>query len=51
MCFAGSPSSTGSDSVSFTKLDGDGHLDVLCGNDSEEKVFAPVLRFVKQHQK
>jgi pimeloyl-ACP methyl ester carboxylesterase len=43
--------STGSDSVSFTRLDGDGHLDVLCGNDSEEKVFEPVLEFVKQHRK
>src|SRR5262249_54453889 len=27
--------------VSFTKLDGTGHLDVLCGTESEAKVFAP----------
>jgi hypothetical protein len=44
---------TGADAkyLSFTKLDGDGHLDVLCGNDSEAIVFAPSLAFVKQHQK
>ena len=36
---------------SFTKLDGAGHLDVLCGNDSETIVFAPSLAFIKQHQK
>ncbi len=45
--------STGADAkdVSFTKLDGAGHLDVLCGNDSETIVFAPSLAFLKQHQK
>jgi pimeloyl-ACP methyl ester carboxylesterase len=45
--------STGADAkdVSFTKLDGAGHLDVLCGNDSETIVFTPSLAFIKQHQK
>jgi pimeloyl-ACP methyl ester carboxylesterase len=43
--------STGSSAVSFTKLDGDGHLDVLCGTDSEPKVFAPSLEFIRQHRK
>jgi pimeloyl-ACP methyl ester carboxylesterase len=43
--------STGAQEVSFTKLDGDGHLDVLCGNGSEATVFAPVLEFVKRHRK
>ncbi|HVN28399.1 MAG TPA: hypothetical protein VMT64_07935, partial [Candidatus Binataceae bacterium] len=42
---------TGSDAVSFTRLDGDGHLDVLCGTGSAEKVFAPSLDFLKQHRK
>jgi pimeloyl-ACP methyl ester carboxylesterase len=37
--------------VSFTKLDGTGHLDVLCGNLSEGMVFAPALEFIKQHRK
>ncbi len=43
--------STGAKDVSFTKLDGTGHLDVLCGNLSEGMVFAPTLEFIKQHQK
>jgi hypothetical protein len=45
--------STGADAkdLSFTKLDGTGHLDVLCGNLSEGMVFAPTLEFVKQHRK
>ena len=37
--------------VSFTKLDGTGHLDVLCGNESEAMVFTPSLEFIKQHRK
>jgi pimeloyl-ACP methyl ester carboxylesterase len=43
--------STGSKDVRFTKFDGDGHLDVLCGNDSEAMVFAPTLEFIKRHRK
>jgi pimeloyl-ACP methyl ester carboxylesterase len=43
--------STGAKDVSFTKLDGAGHLDVLCGNESEAIVFAPSLAFIKRHQK
>lgn len=43
--------STGAKDVRFTKLDGAGHLDVLCGNLSEEMVFAPTLEFIKQHRK
>jgi pimeloyl-ACP methyl ester carboxylesterase len=43
--------STGSANVRFTKFNGDGHLDVLVGNDSEEMVFAPTLEFIKRHRK
>ena len=43
--------STGAKDVRFIKLDGAGHLDVLCGNLSEEMVFAPTLEFIKQHRK
>ena len=43
--------STGSKEVSFTKLDGTGHLDVLCGTESEAMVFVPSLAFIKQHRK
>jgi len=43
--------STGSNSISFSKLDGAGHVDVLCGTQSEDKVFAPTLAFIKQHRK
>jgi pimeloyl-ACP methyl ester carboxylesterase len=43
--------STGADDVSFTKLDGTGHIDVLCGNESEGMVFAPALEFIKRHRK
>ena len=43
--------STGSADVRFTKFDGDGHLDVLCGNDSAAMVFAPTLEFIKRHRK
>jgi len=43
--------STGAKDVSFTKLDGDGHLDVLCGNLSEGMVFAPALEFIRRQQK
>jgi pimeloyl-ACP methyl ester carboxylesterase len=43
--------STGAKDVRFTKLDGAGHLDVLCGNDSEAVVFVPSLAFLKQHRK
>ncbi|HLX36362.1 MAG TPA: hypothetical protein VKR29_01125 [Candidatus Binataceae bacterium] len=42
---------TGAKDVSFTKLDGDGHLDVLCGTDSATAVFAPALEFIKRHPK
>ena len=43
--------STGANDVSFTKLDGAGHLDVLCGNLSEGMVFAPTLEFIRRHPK
>ncbi len=43
--------STGNKVASFAKLEGTGHLDVLCGNDSEAMVFVPSLAFIKQHQK
>ena len=43
--------STGSKDVTFTKIDGAGHLDVLCGTKSETIVFAPVSDWTKRHQK
>lgn len=41
--------STGGDPT-FTRLVGWGHLDVLCGNYSEAKVYEPVLRWLRRHQ-
>jgi len=43
--------STGNKVASFTKLEGTGHLDVLCGSLSQGMVFAPSLEFIKQHRK
>ncbi len=43
--------STGSGDVTFTKFRGWGHLDVLCGNFAEAKVFAPTLDWLRRHQK
>ena len=48
---SGSADSTGSKDVTFTKIDGAGHLDVLCGTKSETIVFAPVSDWTKRHQK
>ena len=43
--------STGAPDPSFTKLDKWGHLDVLAGTKSESEVFAPIVAWIKQHQK
>jgi pimeloyl-ACP methyl ester carboxylesterase len=48
---AHSAHSTGSPDVTVIKLEGWGHLDVLCGTHAERKVFAPSLLWLKQHQK
>jgi len=42
---------TGSDDVTLHVFQGWGHLDVLCGNQSEAKVFAPTMAWLKRHQK
>jgi pimeloyl-ACP methyl ester carboxylesterase len=46
-----SANSTGTKDVTFTMLDGTGHLDVLAGNDAEKSVFARIADWVKQHLK
>ena len=46
-----SANSTGTKDVTFTKLDGTGHLDVLAGNDAEKSVFARITDWVRQHLK
>ena len=46
-----SANSTGTRDVTFTKLDGRGHLDVLCGRDVGSIVFARVVEWLKRHQK
>ncbi|MGO9453849.1 MAG: alpha/beta hydrolase [Candidatus Binataceae bacterium] len=43
--------STGSDDVTFKRLDGWGHLDVLCGTQAESDVFAPTMEWLTQHRK
>lgn len=46
-----SAASTGSGDVTFTKLVGWGHLDVLCGTRAESEVYAPVAAWITQHAK
>jgi len=43
--------STGSDDVTFKKFPGWGHVDVLCSNQSEREVYAPLAEWLKRHQK
>jgi len=42
---------TGSDDVTLRVFQNWGHLDLLCGNQSEAKVFAPTMSWLRQHQK
>jgi pimeloyl-ACP methyl ester carboxylesterase len=44
-----SAKSTGT-APTFTKLAGWGHLDVLCGNYAEAKVYQPIMNWLKRHQ-
>lgn len=43
--------STGSNDVKVVKLGGRGHLDVLCGNDMVGLIFAPIVEWLRRHQK
>jgi pimeloyl-ACP methyl ester carboxylesterase len=45
-----SAKSTGNDPT-FTRLDGWGHLDVLCGNYAQAKVYQPIMNWLRRHQK
>ncbi len=45
-----SAQSTGSGDVTFSKLEGRGHLDVLCGTRVDEVVFAPIDQWTNRHQ-
>jgi pimeloyl-ACP methyl ester carboxylesterase len=45
-----STKSTGTDPV-FTRLDGWGHLDVLCGTHAESRVYQPIFVWLRRRQK
>jgi pimeloyl-ACP methyl ester carboxylesterase len=44
-----SAKSTGTDPA-FTRLDGWGHLDVLCGNYAQARVYQPIMNWLRRHQ-
>jgi pimeloyl-ACP methyl ester carboxylesterase len=46
-----SAAATGSAEVTVKRLDGWGHLDVICGTHAESEVYAPMLAWLRQHQK
>ncbi len=48
---AGSAAATGSTSVTVKQLVGWGHLDVICGTHAESEVYAPLLAWLRRHQK
>jgi pimeloyl-ACP methyl ester carboxylesterase len=48
---AGSAQATGSADVTVKRLAGWGHLDVICGTHAEDGVYAPLLDWLKRHQK
>lgn len=48
---AKSASSTGGAEVTVKTLKGWGHLDVICGTYARERVFAPVVQWLKRHPK
>jgi len=48
---AKSASSTGSADVTVKRLDGWGHLDVICGTHAQREVFRPALEWLRRHQK
>ena len=46
-----SAAATGSADVTVKRLDGWGHLDVICGTHAESEVYAPMLAWLRRHQK
>ena len=48
---AESAAATGSTEVTVKRLDGWGHLDVVCGTHAESEVYAPLLAWLRRHQK
>ena len=48
---AESAAATGSTEVTVKRLDGWGHLDVICGTHAESEVYAPPLAWLRRHQK
>jgi pimeloyl-ACP methyl ester carboxylesterase len=46
-----SAAATGSSDVIVRRLKGWGHLDVICGTHAQSEVYAPVLAWLRQHQK
>lgn len=48
---AESSGATGSGDVSVKRLNGWGHLDVICGTHAESEVYAPALAWLRRHQR
>ncbi len=48
---AASATATGSRDVTVKRLEGWGHLDVICGTHAEREVYAPLLAWLRRHQK
>jgi len=48
---AESAAAAGSQDVTVKRLEGWGHLDVICGTHAESEVFAPLLAWLRRHQK
>lgn len=46
-----SATATGNTEVTVKRLDGWGHLDVICGTHAESEVYAPLLAWLRRHQK
>jgi dienelactone hydrolase len=46
-----SAAATRSKDVTVTRLKGWGHLDVICGTHAESEVYAPLLAWLRRHQK
>jgi pimeloyl-ACP methyl ester carboxylesterase len=46
-----SAAATGSADVTVKRLVGWGHLDVICGTHAESEVYAPLLAWLRRHQK
>jgi len=46
-----SAAATGSVDVTVKRLSGWGHLDAICGTHAESEVYAPILAWLRRHQK